>query len=73
MVSTVNKMVKTRCKGKNYQIDKDDSTFRTPVTRDSLSYKKSDRSKSSPTGKCENKKRGRQFKNARLRFVRGVE
>ena len=72
MVSTVSKMVRTRSKGKNYQVDKDDSTLRTPVTRDSLNYKKSDRSKSYPTGKCENKKRGRQFKSARLRFMRGV-
>ena len=72
MIDTVVKMSSTRQKSKKYQIDKDSTVLRTPVTRNTLSYNprksKKSRSKSVPTGKCDNKKRGRQFKHARKRF-----
>lgn len=69
MIDTVVKMSSTRQKSKRYQVDKESAVLRTPVTRNTLSYKPSkSRRKSAPTGKCENKKRGRQFKHARKRF-----
>lgn len=71
MIDTVVKMSVTRQKSKRYQVDKDSTVLRTPVTRNTLSYKprkSKSRRKSSPTGKCENKKRGIQFKHARKRF-----
>lgn len=72
MIDTVVKMSSTRQKSKRYQVDKDSTVLRTPVTKNVLSYNprksKKSRSKSVPTGKCENKKRGRQFKYARKRF-----
>ena len=75
MIGTVVKMSVTRQKSKRYQVDKGSTVLRTPVTRNTLSYKPSknkSRRKSSPTGKCENKKRGRQFKHARKRFQEEV-
>ena len=76
MIDTVVKMSSTRHKSKRYQVDKDSTVLRTPVTRNTLSYKpsknKKSRSKGVPTGKCENKKRGRQFKYARKRFQEEV-
>ena len=73
MIDTVVKMSVTRQKSKKYQVDKGSTVLRTPVTRDILSYKPSkSRRKCAPTGKCENKKRGRQFKHARKRFQEEV-
>ena len=73
MIDTVVKMSVTRQKSKKYQVDKDNTVLRTPVTSNTLSYKPSkSRRKSAPTGKCENKKRGRQFKHARKRFQEEV-
>lgn len=71
MIDTVVKMSSTRQKSKKYQVDKEGTVLRTPVTRNTLSYKPNkskSRRKCAPTGKCENKKRGRQFKHARKRF-----
>lgn len=76
MISTVIKMSTTRRTGKKYQTDKDSTVLRTPVTQDTLSYNplknKKSRRKSAPTGKCDNKKRGRQFRHARKRFQEEV-
>lgn len=65
--ATVTKMVVTRSKARQYSRHKDVGTLRTPVPG-----VPSVRDKRVATGKCDNKKRGRQFRRARKRFVEGV-
>lgn len=66
--ATVAKMVVTRSKARQYSRHKDVGTLRTPVPG-----VPSVRDKRVATGKCDNKKRGRQFRWARKRFVEGVD
>lgn len=73
-VKTVIKSSKTRSKAAAYSNDKNSTVLRTPVTIDSLRYNKrvSGRVKSVPTGKCDNKKHGRQFRLSRLKYAEEV-
>ena len=63
-INTVSKISSTRKKSTKYTSHKGDTTLRTPVTYNTLSYKpkKVDRNKKHATGKCNNKKRGKQYK-----------
>lgn len=72
-IPTACKISSTRKKSKSYKKDKDKKVLRTPVTKDSLSYKPSRKKKGKPTGKCDNKKKGKQFKKARQKFVEEVK
>lgn len=68
------KASKTRSKAASFKRDKNSTVLRTPVTVDSLRYNKrvSTRVKSVPTGKCDNKKRGYQFRLSRLKYAEEV-
>lgn len=71
-IPTACKMSSTRRKSKSYKRDKSKKDLRTPITKDTLSYKSTGRKKRKTTGKCDNKKKGRQFKKARKKFVEEV-